>query len=204
MPGTMPVSTVAGDSAPNRETAQGCSDLNKRFTLRGLWTAARSSLKTPGRERSAPAGNRQRCIHLHNSVMSEEGIEIHYDAKRRMLELACESDAFAAFRDPARKQLCDLPEIAGGGCDRNSHSRYRIRCCTPGRAPASIVRLHRCGFACGVCRGLMDCHGTARTGTERQGSTSKSRATRRRAGKRRREDGDLRAWSGAGEERGCR
>lgn len=43
--------------------------------------------------------------------MSKDGIEIHFDEKRGYLELACEPDAFAAYRDLAREQLKDLPEI---------------------------------------------------------------------------------------------
>jgi hypothetical protein len=43
--------------------------------------------------------------------MSKDGIEIHFDEKRGYLELACEPDAFAAYRDLARDQLKDLPEI---------------------------------------------------------------------------------------------
>jgi hypothetical protein len=40
-----------------------------------------------------------------------DGVEIHYDDKRRYLELACEPDAFAAYRDLARQHLADFPEI---------------------------------------------------------------------------------------------
>ncbi|MBE7157816.1 MAG: hypothetical protein INR62_05180 [Rhodospirillales bacterium] len=40
-----------------------------------------------------------------------EGIEIHYDDKRQYLELACEPDAFAAYRGVARQHLSDFPEI---------------------------------------------------------------------------------------------
>lgn len=43
--------------------------------------------------------------------MSKDGIEIHFDEKRGYLELACEPDAFAAYRDLVREQLKDLPEI---------------------------------------------------------------------------------------------
>ena len=39
------------------------------------------------------------------------GIEIHYDDKRQYLELACEPDAFAAYREVARQHLSDFPEI---------------------------------------------------------------------------------------------
>jgi len=40
-----------------------------------------------------------------------DGIEIHYDDKRGYLELACEPDAFAQYREVARQQLSDFPEI---------------------------------------------------------------------------------------------
>ena len=43
--------------------------------------------------------------------MPKVGIEIHFDENRGYLELACEPDAFAAYRDLAREQLKDLPEI---------------------------------------------------------------------------------------------
>jgi hypothetical protein len=43
--------------------------------------------------------------------MAKDGIEIHFDEKRGYLELACEPDAFAAYRDLARDHLKDLPEI---------------------------------------------------------------------------------------------
>jgi len=43
--------------------------------------------------------------------MTKDGIEIHFDEKRGYLELACEPDAFAAYRDLARDHLKDLPEI---------------------------------------------------------------------------------------------
>ena len=41
-----------------------------------------------------------------------DGIEIHFDEKRGYLQLACEPDAFVAYRDVARKQLVDFPHIA--------------------------------------------------------------------------------------------
>ena len=43
--------------------------------------------------------------------MSEEGIEIHFDKKRGYLELACEPDAFAPYREIARDQLKDFRDI---------------------------------------------------------------------------------------------
>jgi hypothetical protein len=43
--------------------------------------------------------------------MTQDGIEIHFDEKRGILELACEPDAFAAYRYVAREQLKDFPEI---------------------------------------------------------------------------------------------
>lgn len=43
--------------------------------------------------------------------MSQEGIEIHFDEKHGYLELACEPDAFAPYREIARGQLEDFPEI---------------------------------------------------------------------------------------------
>ena len=43
--------------------------------------------------------------------MPKDGIEIHFDENRGHLELACEPDAFAAYRDLARDHLKDLPEI---------------------------------------------------------------------------------------------
>jgi hypothetical protein len=41
-----------------------------------------------------------------------DGIEIHFDEKRGYLELACEPDAFAPYREIARDQLKDFPDIA--------------------------------------------------------------------------------------------
>jgi hypothetical protein len=46
--------------------------------------------------------------------MQRDGIEIHFDGKRGYLELACESDAFAAYREVARAQLADFKEIPVG------------------------------------------------------------------------------------------
>jgi hypothetical protein len=43
--------------------------------------------------------------------MSQEGIEIHFDEKRGYLQLACEPDAFAPYREIAREQLKDFPDI---------------------------------------------------------------------------------------------
>ena len=40
-----------------------------------------------------------------------DGIEMHFDEKRGCLELACEPDAFAPYREIAREQLVDFPEI---------------------------------------------------------------------------------------------
>jgi hypothetical protein len=39
-------------------------------------------------------------------------MEIHFDEKRGYLELGCEPDAFAAYRELARSQLADFPEIS--------------------------------------------------------------------------------------------
>jgi hypothetical protein len=44
--------------------------------------------------------------------MSKDGIEIHFDEKRGYLELACEPDAFSAYREIARDQLKDFPDIS--------------------------------------------------------------------------------------------
>ncbi len=44
--------------------------------------------------------------------MSQEGIEIHFDEKRGYLELACEPDAFAPYREIAREHLKDFPDIS--------------------------------------------------------------------------------------------
>ena len=41
-----------------------------------------------------------------------DGIEIHFDEKRGYLKLACEPGAFEPYRDLAKSQLTDLPEIA--------------------------------------------------------------------------------------------
>ena len=41
-----------------------------------------------------------------------DGIEIHFDEKRGYLELGCEPDAFAPYRELARTQLTDFPEIS--------------------------------------------------------------------------------------------
>ena len=41
-----------------------------------------------------------------------DGIEIHFDERRGHLELACEPDAFAAYREIARRQLADFPGIS--------------------------------------------------------------------------------------------
>lgn len=43
--------------------------------------------------------------------MSEDGIEIHFDEKSGCLELACEPDAFAAYRNVAREHLKGFPDI---------------------------------------------------------------------------------------------
>jgi hypothetical protein len=43
--------------------------------------------------------------------MIQDGIEIHFDEKRGYLELGCEPDAFAAYREVAREHLKDSPEI---------------------------------------------------------------------------------------------
>lgn len=40
-----------------------------------------------------------------------DGIEIHFDEKRGYLDLACEPDAFAQYREVARNQLSDFPDI---------------------------------------------------------------------------------------------
>ncbi len=44
--------------------------------------------------------------------MFNDGIEIHFDEKRGYLELACETDAFSAYREIARDQLKDFPDIS--------------------------------------------------------------------------------------------
>ena len=41
-----------------------------------------------------------------------DGIEIHFDEKRGYLGLGCEPDAFQAYRELARSQLAEFPEIA--------------------------------------------------------------------------------------------
>jgi hypothetical protein len=41
----------------------------------------------------------------------QEGIEIHFDKNRGVLELACEPDAFTPFLELVRSQLSDFPEI---------------------------------------------------------------------------------------------
>src|SRR5687768_13287579 len=43
--------------------------------------------------------------------MSQDGIEFHFDEKRGHLELACEPDAFAPYREIAREQLKYFPDI---------------------------------------------------------------------------------------------
>jgi hypothetical protein len=43
--------------------------------------------------------------------MSHDGIEIHFDEKRGHLELGCERDAFASYRDLAREHLNGIPDI---------------------------------------------------------------------------------------------
>ena len=43
--------------------------------------------------------------------MQHEGIEIHFDDKHGLLELACEPDAFASFRELSRTMLVDFAEI---------------------------------------------------------------------------------------------
>lgn len=43
--------------------------------------------------------------------MVKDGIEIHYDEKRGYVQLACEPDAFAAYREIAREHLKDFSEI---------------------------------------------------------------------------------------------
>ena len=43
--------------------------------------------------------------------MFKDGIEIHYDEKRGYLHLACEPDAFAAYREVAREHLKEFSEI---------------------------------------------------------------------------------------------
>src|SRR5687768_17509980 len=40
-----------------------------------------------------------------------DGIEIHFDQKRGYLELACEPDAFAPYREIARDQLRKFSDI---------------------------------------------------------------------------------------------
>jgi hypothetical protein len=41
-----------------------------------------------------------------------DGIEVHFDEKRGYLQLGCEPDAFAPYRELARSQLADMPEIS--------------------------------------------------------------------------------------------
>jgi hypothetical protein len=41
-----------------------------------------------------------------------DGIEIHFDETRGYLELACEPDAFSQYRELARAQLVDIPDIS--------------------------------------------------------------------------------------------
>ena len=41
-----------------------------------------------------------------------DGIEIHFDGKRGYLELACDPDAFAPYRELARTQLVDIPDVS--------------------------------------------------------------------------------------------
>jgi hypothetical protein len=43
--------------------------------------------------------------------MAQDGIEIHFDEKHGYLQLACEPDAFAAYRSVAREHLKDFPDI---------------------------------------------------------------------------------------------
>ena len=43
---------------------------------------------------------------------ASDGIEIHFDEKRGYLELACEPDAFASYRELARTHLADIPDIS--------------------------------------------------------------------------------------------
>ena len=43
--------------------------------------------------------------------MSQESIEIHFDEERGYLQLACEPDAFATYRNVAHEHLKDFPDI---------------------------------------------------------------------------------------------
>lgn len=43
--------------------------------------------------------------------MSQDGIEIHFDKELGCLQLACEPDAFAAYRSIACEHLKDFPDI---------------------------------------------------------------------------------------------
>jgi hypothetical protein len=43
--------------------------------------------------------------------MSQDCFEIHFDEKRGHLELACEPDAFAIYREVVRGQLKDMPQV---------------------------------------------------------------------------------------------
>ena len=44
--------------------------------------------------------------------MTRDGIEIEFDEKRGYLHLACEADAFAPYREIAREQLKDIPDVS--------------------------------------------------------------------------------------------
>ena len=48
------------------------------------------------------------------SATGQDGIEVHFDEKRGRLELACEPDSFALFRDLAAKELRGLDNINFG------------------------------------------------------------------------------------------
>lgn len=43
--------------------------------------------------------------------MAQDGIEIHFDEKHGYLQLACEPDAFAAYRSVALEHLKGFPDI---------------------------------------------------------------------------------------------
>jgi hypothetical protein len=45
----------------------------------------------------------------------EDGVEIHFDEKLGCLELACGRDAFAPYREVARRQLKEFPDISMDG-----------------------------------------------------------------------------------------
>ena len=55
-----------------------------------------------------------------------DGIEIHFDEKNGYLELACEPDAFAPYREIAKRQLAEIPGLPNAG--RCAFSESTIGC----------------------------------------------------------------------------